>query len=302
MSDSADNLLDSGNAAGLAKATSVTLSGANTDTAAQATALAALRSFSLQTGATLTVADSATNLLATGNAPGVAAATTVSLIGTANSVSAAQATTLANFATALASGATLAVSDSAADLLAAGNVTGIAIATTLSLTGPNTVSAVQATTLVGMAGFGLAALATLVVADSATNLLNDSYATGLAEATAVTLTGTANTVTAAQAIALERLTNFTVGSGATLVIADNATNLLLEGQAPGYHRVADRDQPGQRRPGVSPGVSVPFHAGGPCNTCGGRRRRQPAGAERPRRHRRGDGSGADRYRQRGRAN
>ena len=41
------------------------------------------------------VTDTAANLLATGNATGIAKATTVSLTGTANSVTAAQATSLA---------------------------------------------------------------------------------------------------------------------------------------------------------------------------------------------------------------
>ena len=60
--DQAAALLNAGNATGLAKATHVSLSGSNSVTAAQATALAGLRAFSLGTDATLAVTDTAAKL------------------------------------------------------------------------------------------------------------------------------------------------------------------------------------------------------------------------------------------------
>ena len=91
MTDSAANLLATGNATGIAKATTVSLSGtANTVTAAQANALIAMHGFALASGATLTVADTAANLLASGNTAGIAKATAVTLSGTANPVTAAR--------------------------------------------------------------------------------------------------------------------------------------------------------------------------------------------------------------------
>ena len=214
------------------KLQSVTVTGTgNTVDASTATSLAALTGFVVGSGATMVVADTASKLL--NNATGRAKATTVRVTGTSNSVSAAQAITLAalpNFA--LASGASL------------------------TLTGANTVNASDATKLAGVIGWTLASGATLVVADSATNLLNSSYATGLAKATTVRVTGTSNSVSAAQAITLAALPNFALASGAsltligantvnasdatklasvkgwtlapgaTLVVADSATNLL----------------------------------------------------------------------------
>ena len=104
---------------------------ANTVTAAQATSLAALAGFALASGATLVVADTAANLLASGNAAGIAKATSVIADRHRQHVTAAQATSLACPAGfGLASGATLAVADNAANLLASGNVAGIAKATT----------------------------------------------------------------------------------------------------------------------------------------------------------------------------
>ena len=252
MTDTAANLLASSNATGIAKATTVSLSGtANTVTTAQANALIAMHGFALASGATLTVADTAANLLASGNAAGIAKATAVTLTGTANPVTAAQATTLAarsgfsvasvlrwwcptTLANLLASwqcrracqgdqrdaerdqhghraqAATLATLHGFG--LAAGATCWYPIPPptcsptrpgpprrpAVSLTGTtNSVTATQATTLASLRGFALASGATLLVSDSAANLLANAPA--LAKATGVSLTGTANTVTAAQA-------------------------------------------------------------------------------------------------------
>jgi hypothetical protein len=53
------------------------------------------------------------------------------------------------------------------------------------------------------------------------------------ELATVTLTGTKNSVTAAQAMSIAGLTTFSVGSGATLVVADAPANLLLVGNGAG---------------------------------------------------------------------
>ena len=220
---------------GLASGASLSIAGANTVSAAQATTLASVKGCTLTSGATLVVADGAANLLFADNATGVAKGTTVQVTGTSNTVTAAQATTLAgkpNFA--LASGATLVVADGTANLLLANNATGVAKGTTVQVTGTsNIVTAAQATTLVSKPNFALASGATLVVADGAANLLLAGNATGVAKATSVQVTGTSNTVTAAQATTLAALPNFALASGATLLVIDSAANLLLVGNAPG---------------------------------------------------------------------
>ena len=76
-----------------------------------------------------------------------------------------------------------------------------------------------------------------VVEDRSANLI--TYLTGLGtlqtagKLASVTRTGTNNSVTAAQATSIAGLTKFAVGSGATLVVADAAANLLLAGNGPG---------------------------------------------------------------------
>src|SRR5262249_22629601 len=115
VSDTASNLLLPRNTAGIGAATAIMLTGAgNTATAGQATTLAGLTAFSLASGATLPVGDTASTLLATGNSAGIGIATTITLTGTNNTVSAAQATTLValqNFSVGIF--ATLVVSDTA---------------------------------------------------------------------------------------------------------------------------------------------------------------------------------------------
>ena len=128
--------------------------------------MAGLPHFALASGATLVVADTAANLLLAANAAGVGKATTVPLTGAFNKVTAAQATALAgkpNFS--LASGATLVVADSATDLLDSANASGVGKATTVQLTGSNTVSAAQASTLSGLPNFTFATGSTLRVSD-----------------------------------------------------------------------------------------------------------------------------------------
>lgn len=198
VQDTRVNLLDSANAAGLAKATSVQLTGSNTVTASQAKSLAAVPNFSLATGATLVVTGTATELLYSANVAGVAKATSVQLTGSSNTVAVNQATTFAalrNFS--LATGATLVVQGSASNLLNISYAAGLAKATSLQLTGSNTATLSQANSLAALRNFSLATGATLVVQGGLLGLLDSFYATGLAKATSVQLTGNI-TVTASQ--------------------------------------------------------------------------------------------------------
>jgi len=235
ISDTAADLLSNSDAAGVAKATGVILTGtANVISIAQAATLLALPQFVLAFGASVTIADTAIDLLAPGVTAEMALASNFELTGTSNNVSVAQATALAGLAGfVFASGATLAVSDTAADLFNSANAAGLAEATKVWLTGANNVSAQTASQLAALPGFTLAMGATLVVSDSSADLLNSSYAAGIADATSVVLTGTTNAVNALQAGALSRMTDFTVAAGATLAVSGGSWNVLSSADAAG---------------------------------------------------------------------
>ena len=184
----------------MAKATTVKLTGTgNTVTAAQALTLVGKQNFALDTGATLVVGDTAANLLLTANSAGVAKATTVKVTGTgpSNEVTAAQAVALAAKPLfAVDNGATLVVKDTAANILSASNVPGVSKATSVKLTGTaNSLTVALATTLAGKASGNvtLDTGATLVIADSSANILDAANSNGVAKATTVQVTGTANT-------------------------------------------------------------------------------------------------------------
>ena len=228
VADSAADLLNAAYAAGLADATSVTLTGSNAEDAAQAEALAMLKGFTLGSGAKLAVSDNATNLLAGANAAGVKDATSVTLTGSNIDVTATEAETLAKLkGFSLASGASLAVADSAADLLNSAYAAGLAKATSVTLTGSNSVTAAQAEALAKLNGFTLAAGATLAVSDNAADLLSSANAAGLADATSVTLKDTAADI--------EKLTPTQIaalaGLGVKAIAATNASVLLTVAQA-----------------------------------------------------------------------
>ena len=162
------------------------------------------------------------------------------LTGTSNTVSAAQATALSALAAfGLASGASLAVSDSAANLLAGSNAAGVGKASSVTLAGINVVTAAQAADLAGLAQISVPTGATLVVTDNAVNLLTNSGFAAIA--TGVSLTGS-NVVTAYQATSLAELPGFAMVTGATLVVADAAANLLAADDAP-RGGAGDQDPP-----------------------------------------------------------
>ena len=121
--------------------------------------------------------------------------------------------------------ASFSVADIAANLLLKANAAGLVKASSVTLTGANTVTAAQAETLAKLKGFTVGADATLVVSDSAADLLNGANAGGIAKATGVTLTG-ANAVTAAQAAAFENA-NITLSApvGDIVALSDTAADI-----------------------------------------------------------------------------
>ena len=171
------------------------------------------------------VSDTAANLLA--NAAGSAKATSVTLSGTANTVTAAQATSLAALpGFALASGATLACPTPPPTCSPAATPPASPRPPPFAERHRQHRHRCPGNTLATLHGFGLGSGATLTVADTAASLLASGNAAGIAKATAVTLSGTANAVTAAQATSLAVLHGFTLGSAATLSVTDTAANLL----------------------------------------------------------------------------
>ncbi len=130
----------------------------------------------------------------------------------------------------------------------------------VTLTGTNTVNNWRASQMAGLPRFSLAPGATLMVADSAYQLLNADYAAGLTIATGMQVTGIinkikylsatqvaqlasrgnlsvaadttilvvngANTVNAAQASSLAAFSTWTLDAGATVTVRDTRANLL----------------------------------------------------------------------------
>ena len=130
----------------------------------------------------------------------------------------------------------------------------------VTLTGTNTVNNWRASQMAGLPRFSLAPGATLMVADSAYQLLNPDYAAGLTIATSTQVTGVinktkylsaaqvaqlaskgnlsvaadttilvvngANTVNAAQASSLAAFSTWTLDAGATVTVRDTRANLL----------------------------------------------------------------------------
>jgi hypothetical protein len=121
------------------------------------------------------------------------------------------------------------IADSAADLLsyltylntmaAAGRIASV------TLTGVNTISAIQATKLAQLPGFSLDAGATLVVADTGAHLASVSFLAGINLATSLVLTGDSS-VNVATLSTLSQLMNLTEAPRAVLHVIDSAANLL----------------------------------------------------------------------------
>jgi hypothetical protein len=197
---------------------SVTLTGANTVSASQATTLAQLPGFSLDAGATLVVADTGPHLTSISFLAGINLATSLVLTGD-SSVNVATLSTLSQLANLTeAPKAVLHVIDSAANLLTLTNANGLSLATYTLITGANTVTAAQATTLAGMTRFGGVAGSSLTVSDSAANVLGNVTSVGRYASNTI-LTGQ-NTISAADLVTLTAVYHMSLGAAATLVVND----------------------------------------------------------------------------------
>ena len=123
--------------------------------------------------------------------------------------------------------------DTAAHLLTIASGVGFGAAASVSLTGTaNTVTAAQATTLMGLKGFTIGTGASLMVSDSADNLI--ANLAGASLATSVALSGASNTITAVQAALLAGLPGFSLSTGATLVVSDTAANFVANPSGLGF--------------------------------------------------------------------
>ncbi len=199
-------------------ASSVTLS------AAAAASLAALPGLSDATGAVLTVADTAANLVAGGSAwQGAAGAV---LLNTDATVSAGTAAALSQIASRFGanfslSGHSVTVADTLPNLIAlSAPVT--SLATALLLSGNATATAAQFSAFQALPHLSFGGH-TVALTDSATNLLSIAGA-DLSHVSSVSLTADA-VVNVAQMLTLAAEPNFSAG-GHTLIIADTAANLL----------------------------------------------------------------------------
>ena len=231
---SAESLIN--NLSGLSLATSITLTGSNTVTIANAVILAGQKTFSAGSG-TFIITGSATDILTSTAASAVKLATNF----TVSTATAAQAITLAALTQFKASGSTSAITtivDTATAILAL-LPTVLAKAVNITLSGANSLSAAQAISLGTLAATyplnALQAGATLVVSGTSAQLLNTgsdaALARTLAKTTGFTLIGASNTVDKAAGEALVVKAGFKLGAGSTLTVQDTATNLLAVNSA-----------------------------------------------------------------------
>ena len=203
---------------------SLTLTGPNALTVAQATSLGA-KPLSLGAGATLVISGIATDLLSSNAnlAKSMAKATGVTLTG-ANSVSVADANALsAKTGFSVAAGATLAVSGAAETLLTASSAT-LSKATEFKLTGANSISIANATTLLGAKNFKLDASASLNVSGLLADLTNADNAKALSVATSITVTDT--TINATEANTLVSTKGLNANVKFVMTVADTAEILV----------------------------------------------------------------------------
>jgi hypothetical protein len=221
-SDTLDVLTNSANTSFLASLAGTMLSTDATSTATAAETLAGLQAhinFSLG-GHTLTVQDSAANIVALQNAAGVALATTLTLTGPATLDAADAKTLLAN--PHLLLNAPLTIIDSSVNLVDATLVQDIigssdAASIHMQLVAPETLDAITAAELVGLPGFS--DTQNLTIADSSAYLL-DSFATAAEQqAVSVTLAGD-ETVSAHTVLLLSEVPHFDIGDN-LLTLAGN---------------------------------------------------------------------------------
>jgi hypothetical protein len=221
-SDTVANLIATGNTSFLAGLAGTTLAANATVSATAAETLAGLEAqinFSLG-GHTLTIQDTAANLVALQNAAGVALANTIELSEPATLDAADAETLLAN--PHLLLNATLTIQDSSANLLDGALMTDItqsgdAAHIQVQLAGPETLDAETAASLVALPGFD--DTQNLTIADSSAYLLASANLSAEQQAVAVTLAGdeivSANTV-----LRLSEVPHFAVGDN-MLTLAGN---------------------------------------------------------------------------------
>jgi hypothetical protein len=217
--------------AGELAATSVTLSQNATLTAAEAAELAPLGARLSLGGHTLTIADTAANLLSTINANGVALATALILSGPETGLSAAASTALAGLTNFAKGGNGITVSDTAANLLFAGYSAGLALADHVQLSAAAALSVSDAVTLVAGANFQVNASAVLSIADTLPNLLTLAGAslahnTAVLQATAIGLS--ADTIaTVAQLGTLATVPEYAsfTRNGHALIVLDSGAHI-----------------------------------------------------------------------------
>lgn len=209
---------------------SVTLSQDGTVSANQAAELALLGSrFHLGTH-TLTVSDSAAQLMASANGAGLALATHIQLAGS-ETLSAAGATQLASIADLDKAGHTVTVADSAANLAFAGYSVGVALADVVQLNAATSLNVSGAEALIGAANFVPNPGAPLTISDSLTNLLSLTSAdlpnnNAVLQDTPIALSGdTVATVAQMNALAaLPEYAQFSLG-GHSLTVVDSGRHL-----------------------------------------------------------------------------
>ncbi len=217
--------------AGELAASSVTLTGSATVTAAQADELALLGSRLSLGGHTLTVSDSAANLVSSANAGGLALAGAVTLSGDETALSAANATQLAALSHFSKGGYDITVSDTAANLAFAGNSTGLALADHVQLSQASDMTVAAAEALIGMLNFQTNDAAPIAIVDTLPDLLGLASAdlahnSSVLAATPIELSEN-SVVTAAQIEALASLPQYGSFSlnGHTLTVEDSGKDL-----------------------------------------------------------------------------
>ena len=214
--------------AGEIAASTITLNGNATVSAAQATELAALGGRLVLGGHVLSVSDTAANLLSAVNAAGLALAATVTLSVPEANLPAATATALAGIAGFSKGGNSVTVGDSAANLAFAGNAGGVALADHIQLNAATTLSAASAKALIGMTNFQVNTSAPVSIADSLIHLLHLGTSTpannnATLRATPIGLSDD-TVATVAQLAALSALPQYALaGHGFSL----NGNNLVL---------------------------------------------------------------------------
>ena len=146
-------------------------------------------------------------------------------------IDAATATALAASDITLPGGATVVVQDTAADLAFAGNAAGLALADSVQLSAPASLTAAAAEALIGMANFQVNAAAPITIEDTLANLLllsgvSLAHNNSVLAATPIELSGNA-VATVAQIQALAALAQYGSFSlnGHTITVADSGRHL-----------------------------------------------------------------------------